>query len=420
MGIKKSQFFDLISKYDYLIPPEQIIYEFLHRDKYLEKSDILMDIIKKHLLSESIANVYNPNNFFLGFADCFAEIKNGGVYLIEFDIKSCTKLINKISSKDIYAIKAFIFNYVMKYLRYKTRSNQIYSFDYSKNDDGFIIINSGLDINIIRTYLVEIANFITTAISQRFPQLDYSNCCAFGFSVAKLGKHRSLSKLYASFEDKTNVRLDLDQIQGIEYTPKYFIAFCDENIPSPDLLTRKICTFLQTPVCCYDYFGGTHCKPERLLYQEFGNTAMCAINIKFNNFSGLNNLTGNKIYSHLLFQKIIDCVYRCIKSLDGNIYFIGLNSCLITMPEKNFDFNLISKIKQVIDYKINNKKIFNFFNHRIPLIDRKLRFKNLISKKGFDNGITISNINKTSMETIKNKNDLLDFKIKSYCGASNE
>lgn len=112
------------------------------------------------MLSENIENVYNPNNFFIGFADCFAEIKNEGVYLIEFDIKGCTRLINQISSKDIYAIKAFIFNYVMKYLRYKTKSNQIYSFDYSKNDDGFIIINSGLDINVIRTHLVEIANFI--------------------------------------------------------------------------------------------------------------------------------------------------------------------------------------------------------------------------------------------------------------------
>ena len=416
MGIIKSQFFDLVAKYDYLISPEQVLYEFMHRDKYTEETNALIQFIKKQLLSEAISNVYNPNNFFLGFADCFAEKKGGSVYLIEFDIKGCTKLINKISSKEIYSIKAFIFNYLMKYLRYKTQSSQIYSFDYSKNDDGFVIINTGLDINVIRTYLIEAANFITNAIAKSFPQLDYSKFCAFGFSIVILGRGRSLPQLYASFEDKTNVRLDIVPTETMDYKTKYFIAEYDNQPDTPYSENPKTTAFLQTIESFNDDFGGPYCKPEHHMYHDFGNSTKCAINIKFNNFSGLNNLTGNKIYSHLLFQNIVACIHKSLKHLDANIYFIGLNSCIVTMPETDFDPQIIANIKKHIDTDINRKKVFNFFDKRIPLVDTKQRFKDIVSKKGYDNGISISNIAKISMNDIRNKKDLLNFKIKSYCG----
>lgn len=85
MGITKSQFFDLVSKYDYLISPEQVLYEFMHRDKYTENADALIKYIKEQLASESLANVYNANNFFLGIAALAQKItpQTRGEFLAE-------------------------------------------------------------------------------------------------------------------------------------------------------------------------------------------------------------------------------------------------------------------------------------------------------------------------------------------------
>ncbi|MDR0364074.1 MAG: hypothetical protein LBH92_03535 [Bacteroidales bacterium] len=137
------------------------------------------------------------------------------------------------------------------------------------------------------------------------------------------------------------------------------------------------------------------------------------MNIKINNFSGLNHLSGDKSLSYELLEKATDCVHKVVSKCNGKMYFVGLNSLILIIDIVDVE-KICNEIQRVIDKYINKKRIWNFFSYKIRNIDHSIRFKDLKSKKEYPDGISISNINVKPMSKIKNFGDLLDFKIESF------
>lgn len=414
--VKYNRLLDLAVKYDRLISPEQMYYELLPCEKYTESKELLYKIIQHSTRSIYIQNVYDADDLFLEFCDIFASKTHNSVYIIEFDIKGCTKLASKLSSDDIYKIKAFIFSKLLVELREKTHSGSIYAFDYVKNDDGVIIINSELDINVIRTYLIECENNITETLCDVFNLSEYSAACILGICITRLGQKKKIIDLYAAFEDKINIRLNstgkyifedmlYDGYKYDIYTDLFHIA--NQNI-------RYILTNLFFRC---DDFGGSHCLSERSIFiPEIQQKYKELLHIKFDNFSGLNNLTGNKIYGHRIFRKLVTILYQIVKPYGGKVYFVGLNSVVVTL-EHGIELNeFTNALTYKITKKINKFKISSFFYPAITNISKNLRFKDLYSHKGYPQGFSFSRLYTTPVQKIKNTQDFVKFKQKTYKG----
>jgi hypothetical protein len=241
-----------------------------------------------------------------------------------------------------------------------------------------------------------------------YPALNIGNWCLFGFSIVRLGKNKNFSDLYSGFGDKTNVRIDagdgdLKYKLIFERNPKVIENFGFKS-PRVNLLLEKIKNR-------HDDFGGQFCEREQNF--DFSQIDKTAMNIKINNFSGLNHLSGDKSLSYELLEKATDCVHKVVSKCNGKMYFVGLNSLILIIDIVDVE-KICNEIQRVIDKYINKKRIWNFFSYKIRNIDHSIRFKDLKSKKEYPDGISISNINVKPMSKIKNFGDLLDFKIESF------
>lgn len=408
INANKNAYVSLVNRYDYLISPEQFLYELLPTEKYTEDTCSILTFLKQSITAIYSNDIYQSNNLYLAFADKFAQETKNQVFIAEIDIKGCTRLIKYISSEEIYNIQAFINTSIVNMLKQKLSSGCVYLFDVMKNDDSLIVINSDVDINVLRTHMIEAANIITNAIYKEYPELDLGKWCMFGFSIIKLGKNKSFGDISRGLADKINIRLD---------NFKQTILFCkvfDINVqkaPMPELKSDKIRELLTIIANQPDDFAGRYCQRETNF--KFDNSGKIAINIKLNNFSGLNKLTGDKSLCYDIFEKITGVIQGVIKAHDSKMYFVGLNSVIIIVNEQDV-VNLCTQIQKNIDKKINRKRIYNFFNIKIKHIKKSMRFSELYSAKGYPNGFSISNINSISAEKLTNKERVLNFKIESY------
>lgn len=398
----------LVRKYDHLISPELFLYELLPAEKYTEDADSILTFLKHSITSIYSNDIYQTNNLYLTFADKFAKETKNQVFIAEIDIKGCTNLINYVSSQEIYNIQAFINHSVVDILKKRLCSDYVYVFDVMKNDDSLIIINSDADINVLRTYMVEAINVITNSIYRKYPDLDLGNWCILGFAIIKLGQNKTFSEISKGLADKINIRLE-------HFDKKIpFRKFFDINIPKvgmPELKSDKIKEML-TNICGQsDDFAGHYCERESNF--SFDNMGKTAINIKINNFSGLNKLTGDKSLCYDIFERITGTIAKITKSHGARIYFVGLNSIIIVVDMQDIS-KLCNQIQRNIDKTINRKRIYNFFNVKIGHLKKSMRFSDIHSAKGYSNGFSISNVNSIPANMLTSKKDVLNFKIDSY------
>lgn len=404
----KNAYLSLAHRYDHLISPEQFIYELLPAEKYTEDPGGILKFIKHSITSTYSNDIYQTNNLYLAFADKFAKETKNQVFISEIDIKGCTKLINYVSSKEIYNIQAFINYSIVEILKKKLCSDCVYVFDVMKNDDSLIIINSDVDINVLRTYMVEAINVITNSIYNKYPDLDLGNWCILGFAIIKLGKNKTFGEISRGLADKINIRLE----HFDEKIP--FRKSFDINIPKasmPELKSDKIREMLNNISSQLDDFAGCYCERESNF--NFNNKGKTAINIKINNFSGLNKLTGDKSLCYEIFERITGAIAKIIKTHDARMYFVGLNSIIIIVDEQDVS-KLCHQIQRNIDRTINHKRIYNFFSIKIGHLKKSMRFSDIYSAKGYPNGFSISNVNSIPADMLTNKEAVLNFKIDSY------
>lgn len=404
----KNAYLSLAHRYDHLISPEQFLYELLPTEKYTEDTDSILTFIKHSITAIYSNEIYQTNNLFLSFADKFAAETGNQVFIAEIDIKGCTKLINYISSQEIYNVQAFINSSIVNILKKKLCSESVYLFDVMKNDDSLIIINSDVDINVLRTFMIEAINIITNSVYKAFPILDLGKWCILGFSIIKLGKNKTFSEISKGLADKINIRLD-----NFDQSIPFYKAF-DINIQKsacPQLNSDTIKNMLNIIVNQPDDFGGDFCCRESNF--DFQPKDKLAINIKINNFSGLNKLTGDKSLCYYIFSKVTGAINKITRLYDARMYFVGLNSIIIVTKEQNVE-KLCAQIQKSIDKNINRKRIHNFFNIRIKHISKSMRFADIQSAKGYPNGFSISNVNTIQADKLTNKEQVLDFKIASY------
>lgn len=404
----KNAYLALAHKCDHLISPEQFLYELLPAEKYTENTNSILKFIKHSITSIYSNDIYQNNNLYLAFADKFAKETKNQVFITEIDIKGCTKLINYISSQEIYNIQAFINSSIVDILKKKLCSDCVYVFDVMKNDDSLIIINSDVDINVLRLYMIEAANIITNSIYKKYPDLNLGQWCIFGFSIIKLGKNKTFSEISKGLANKINIRLE-----HFDKKIPFRKAF-DINIPKtglPELKSDKIREILDNIASQPDDFAGHYCQRESNF--DFNKAGKTAINIKINNFSGLNKLTGDKSLCYEMFERVTGVIHKIIKSHKAKMYFVGLNSIIIVVDTQDVAV-LYYQIQRNIDKAINRRRIYNFFNTKIKHLKKSMRFSDIYSAKGYPNGFSISNINSISTDALTNKEQVLKFKIDSY------
>lgn len=404
----KNAYISLVRKYDYLISPEQLMYELLPADKYEEDSETILTFLKHSLTSVYSNDIYQTNNLYLTFADKFAKETKNQVFIAEIDIKGCTKLINYISSQEIYNIQAFINSSIVKILKQRLCSDCVYVFDVMKNDDSLIIINSDVDINVLRTYMIEAANIITKSIYKKYPDLDLGKWCILGFAIVKLGKNKTFGEISRGLADKINIRLEHFD-KKIPFRKAFDISIPKASMP--ELKSDKIKEMLNSIVHQPDDFAGCYCQRESNF--DFNNTGKTAINIKINNFSGLNKLTGDKSLCYEMFNRVTGAIHKIIKSHDARMYFVGLNSVIIIIDAQDVS-TLCHQIQRNIDRIINRRRIYNFFNTKIKHLKKSMRFSDIYSAKGYPNGFSISNVNSISADALTTREQVLKFKIDSY------
>lgn len=393
-----------------LLSPQELICHLIPARYNTEIQPAVQGLIQSAVRSEHYRGLYKTNELFISYADMLGQKKQ--IYLVEIDIKDCTNLIGFITSHEVYVIKSFLFVTCTKLLCKYLKTRSVYSFDYTKNDDCMVVIQTQTDIETLRNILIEIANVVTESVLQIYPMLPYKNDCIVNFGISVLGQNKSEAALFHDFEEKTNIRKHVKKSDIPVFKNYFTYKYQDRNPQIHSIQPHQVQRLMTNLYFKNEDAAGFYCHQECRFF-DLESPDRYLMNIKFNNFSGLNKLMQNKYYSYLLLGEINRFLNRILDQRTCNLYFIGQNTFWIT-SDKKVDFQrIVDKIERVLDKKINNKRIYNFFGTKLN-IPKNLRFRDLKSRKGYKDGISISNISIIDLAEIHSPQDMLDFKIKSY------